>query len=206
MARVKLTEEERRQKRNEAVARYRERNREKEMERQKAYRSTPEFKERHRQKMLEWRRKNPEKSLEISRRNYKNNGDKQNEQKRLKLKTDPEYARKIKEREARYKASGRRQEMHKKRYEEKTDEIKQKSREWKQNNRDKVKEYIKKFKESYWLQHQQQQRENLDDCYVIAVIKKQTKYTLKTEDIPAKLVEVKKQSLKLKRELKNQRQ
>ena len=202
----KLTDEEKRIKRNEAVARYRDRNIEKLKEKRKAYTQTEAYKEKHRIKMAEWRKKNPEKALEVSRKNYKLNGDKQNARKQELLKTDKDFAAKIKEREARYKATGRRAEMHKKRYNEKTDEIKLKSKLWKQENKDKVSNYVKKFKDEYWLDHQQEQRKKLDDCYVIAVIKKQSGYRIKTEDIPQSLIEVKKQALKLKRKLKNLKQ
>ena len=55
------------------------------------YTSTDEYKKKHREKMSEWRKNNPEKALEISRRSYKRNGWKDNEKKREKLRTDEEY-------------------------------------------------------------------------------------------------------------------
>lgn len=201
------TEEERLKRRKEvqrkATKRYYERNREKLIAKQKEYRSTDEFKERHRLEMIEWRKSNPEKQLEISRRSYKKNGSKQNEKKRLRYKNDQEYVSKIKERESKYKESGRRAEVFKIRYKEKRDEIIQKSAQWKQKNKDHVRKYARQYRDNIWLEHERNQRKNLADQYIIAVIKKETNYILKTKDIPQQLIEIKRLQLKTKRSLKN---
>jgi len=198
----KLTDEEKRIKRNEAVARYRERNKEKLKEKNRAYIKTDAYKEKHRIKMSEWRKQNPEKAREISRKHYELNKEKYNSKKRELLKNNKDFANKVREREQRYKATGRRAEMHKKRYNEKADEIRLKSKLWKQENKDKVSNYSRQYRDKYWLDHQKEQRNKLENCYVIAVLKKQSGYSIKTEDIPQSLIEVKKQSLKLKRNLK----
>lgn len=202
-----LTEEERIKRRKEvqrkATKRYYERNREKLIAKQKEYRSTDEFKERHRLEMIEWRKKNPEKQLEISRRSYKKNGAKQNEKKRLRYKNDQEYVSKIKEYESKYKESGRRAEVFKIRYKEKRDEIIQKSSQWKQKNKDHVRKYARQYRDNILLEKERNNRKNLADQYVIAVIKKETNYILKTKDIPQQLIEIKRLQLKTKRSLKN---
>jgi len=190
MSRKKYTDDEIKVRRNEAVARYREKNREKENERNKKYRQSPEFKEKHRLRMAEWRKTNPNEAKEISKRTREKHKERINKENRDRYQNDPIYKAKVKEIEARYKASGRRAEVHKKRYNEKTDELKRKSKEWKLNNREKVKEYRRKFLDEYWLSHEQEQRDKLEDCYVVAVIKKQSNYTLKTEDLTEDLIEV----------------
>jgi hypothetical protein len=168
----------------------------------KIYCATPEYKERHRKEMLEWRRAHPRKALIISRRNYKRHKDKFNSERRLKLKTDPAYKKKIHEREKRYKASGRRGEMHRKRYKKNRIVLLIVSQLWKLANADAIKEYQRKYARRYWRKHEQELRDKLDDSYVIMVIKKDFYYKIKTQDIPKELIEIKRLQIFTHRKLK----
>lgn len=191
--------DEKRIKRNEAVARYRERNREKVNERQRLYRQTPEAKEKHRKAMSEWRKKNREKSLLIQRKSWNKNADRYNERRNKLYREDVEYRQKKIDAEKRYKATGRRKELraiH-------APKLRKKSAAWKSNNKERVKKYVRQYKDKVWIEHERQQRKNLADPYVIKVIKKETDYILKKKDIPSDLIEIKRLQLKTKRLLKN---
>lgn len=200
--RYKATKDEKQIKMKEATARYREKNKEKIREYRIKYTSTPEYKEYHRQKAAEWRKNNPEKTLEISRKCYKKNGEKQNEKKREKFKTDPEYKQKVRERELKYVASGRRREMSQKNYHENRERALRTAKEWKNKNTDRCRENHRRYAHEKWNAHEKELRQKLDDSYIIDRIKDTTKYTLKTEEIPESLIELKRQAMKLKRELK----
>jgi hypothetical protein len=171
--------------------------------RMKAYRSTPEYKEKHRIKAAEWRKNNREKHLEFSRNNYNNNKGKINSERRERYANDIEYKLKRIETERKYKESGRRQEMHRIRYLNNTEEEKRKSLEWKRNNVEHVREYSRNFRAKYWLKHEQENRDNLADSYVVMVIKKQMQYGIKTKDIPKEIIELKRNSIKIKRKRKD---
>lgn len=191
--------DEKRIKRNEAVARYRERNREKVNERQRLYRQTSEAKEKHRRYMSEWRKKNREKALLIQRKSWNKNADKYNERRNKLYSENIEYRQKKIDAEKKYKATGRRKELraiH-------APKLRKKSAEWKLNNKERVKKYFRQYKDKVWIEHERQQRNNLADPYVIKVIKKETDYILKKKDIPSDLIEIKRLQLKTKRLLKN---
>lgn len=191
--------DEKRIKRNEAVARYRERNREKVNERQRLYRQTSEAKEKHRRYMSEWRKKNREKALLIQRKSWNKNADKYNERRNKLYSENIEYRQKKIDAEKKYKATGRRKELraiH-------APKLRKKSAEWKLNNKERVKKYARQYKDKVWIEHERQQRNNLADPYVIKVIKKETDYILKKKDIPSDLIEIKRLQLKTKRLLKN---
>ena len=106
----KLTEEEKRLRRNEYLRKYRSTPEQKEKEKIKAkkYRSTPEYKEKHRIEMAEWRKNNPEKQLEIRRKNYKLHGAKQNLKRKERRENDEDYRNKLLEKDRQYTKSGRR--------------------------------------------------------------------------------------------------
>jgi hypothetical protein len=202
MARVKLSDEEKRIKRNQYSANYKARNKEEVKRRQKEYEKTDEYKEKHRLKMAKLRKKYPERTKEISKESRKLNGHKYNARRRELLKTDEEFANKIKERALRYKSSGKRSIATKRRYSEKPEQFSRKAKEWREKNPDKVIQ----SRENHRAQNiatAARKRDNLEKPYVIAVIKRQVNYLLKTDEIPEHLIEVKKQSLELKRQLKN---
>lgn len=165
-------------------------------------RKRPDIKEKHRIKMGEWRKKNPERQLQIQRKNYKNNGHKHNAKKRLLYKTDPVYKQKRIDAEKRYKASGRRKEMHRRRHALKCEEIREKSAKWKRENPEWVKKYVRRYKDNYWIEHEREQRKKLDDPYVIKVLKKSMDYVVKTKDIPKELIEIQRQKIIIHRTLK----
>jgi hypothetical protein len=169
---------------------------------QKEYRQRPEIKEKHRLVMSQWRKENPVKALEISRKNYKLNGKKHNAKKKIKYWADPKYLKQVRDAEKRYKASGRRQEMHKKRYAAKADECRMRSRAWKENNQQKDKARQRRYREKVQIYKEREQRKKLDDRYVIMVIKKSLDYKIKTQDIPHELIEIERLKILTFRNLK----
>lgn len=186
-------------KRKEAAAKYRESNREKVNEWHRRYRQTPEAKEKHRKWMAEWRKKNREKYLLIQRKWWNKNGHKYNEQRKKLYSEDVEYRQKKIDAEKRYKDTGRRKELRV----INAAKLRKKSAEWKSKNKERVKKYVRQYKDKVWIEHERQQRKNLADPYVIKVIKKETDYILKKKDIPPDLIEIKRLQLKTKRLLKN---
>lgn len=187
-----------------AVAKYRSNpaNKAKLAAKQKEYRQRPEIKEKHRKDMAKWRKENHDKFIEISRKSYKKNAISRNAAKQLKYRIDPDYLKKVREREKRYKARGRRQEMHKKRYAAKADECRRKSREWKEQNPIKDKARQRKYREEVQIYKEREQRNKLDDRYVIMVIKKSLDYKIKTKDIPKQLIEIERLKIFTHRKLK----
>jgi len=59
--------------------------------------------------------------------------------------------------------------VRKKRYEEKSHELKLKSNLWKQQNKEKVSDYTRKYKKDFLLKHQQDQRNELKDLLLSAI-------------------------------------
>lgn len=166
----------------------------------RVYTSTDEYKKKHREKMSKWRKENPERMLEISRKNYKINGHKYNAIKREKLKTDEEYREKVRLREKRYRESGRRKEMNQK--PENMEKARIRSRErrkdkekiehdyannakWREANRDIIR---KKDREK---------RLNLDDSYLAQSMR------VSVKDIPNEVLETRRIIIQIKRELKS---
>lgn len=166
----------------------------------KQYTSTKEYKERHRLRMREYRSKHPEKTLEVSRKNYAIHGKKHNEVRREKYKNDPLFKAKCIEREKAYKESGRRAEVQRKpeqmakaRYRskkrrsvtEKREHDYKKNSEWRNKNRD----YINN-KNAIKINE-------LKDSYVASSMR------VSVKDLTPEDIETKRLVMQLKRELKN---
>ena len=164
------------------------------------YTSTDEYKKKHREKMSEWRKNNPEKALEISRRSYKRNGWKDNEKKREKLRTDEEYQKKVRERERKYVESGRRAKMNRKPETKEKARIRSSERrknpEKKQHDYERMAKWRNENKE-YLLELHKNRRENLSDSYVAQSMRKSV------DDVPKEVLELKKLIIQFKRELKS---
>jgi hypothetical protein len=169
---------------------------------QKIYRARPEVKKRHREREAKWRRENHDKFIEMSRKTYRKFADKQNAERREKRKSDPVFAQKIRDREIRYKASGRRQEMHRRRQQAKTLELRMKSAEWKKKNPEKVRAFVKRYRANVQIHKERKWREELHDSYVIAIIKQQLGNKIKTKDIPKELIEIERIRIFIHRKLK----
>lgn len=200
-----MTKEEKRLRQNETVKRWRLANPEKVKENNKKQRSSPDAKEKHRLSMIQWRKDNPEKTLEISRKNYKINGIKHNEKRRVKYKTDPEYRIKKLKADKEYSLSGKRKEAYN-RNSNKNEILKKKWQKTKTSpNKELRDKYIRKYKDEFWIQKEKEDRGNLTDSYIIKVIKKQQKYQIKTQEIPKELIEVKRNILKIKRITKTEK-
>jgi hypothetical protein len=166
----------------------------------KQYTSTDAYKKVHRERQVKWRKDNPEKSLELSRKNYRKHSKRRNIERIEKYHTDPVFKAKVKERERRYKESGRRYEVQstpeqrekaiirskkrrlnpkQKAHDDKRDKI------WRENNKDK----LRKMHTEY--------RENLRDSYVAHSMR------VSVKDLTPDILETKRLIIKLKRELKN---
>jgi len=164
------------------------------------YKAKPENKERHRINAIKWRDKNPDKVLEISRRCYKKNADRFNAAKREKLKTDPEYREKVRERERKYVESGRRHEMNCKPETREKARIRSKKRrldpgknehDYKRNAkwREENKEYLNKL--------HNKNRKELCPSYVAQSMR------ISIKELTPEILETKRLVITLKRELKN---
>jgi hypothetical protein len=70
---------------------------------------------------------------------------------------------------------------------------------WKIYNKEKVKEYKSKQK-----QEQKESVKKLDDYYVKVLLSRLSNHHINLDDVPEKLIELKKKELIIKRELKNQ--
>lgn len=165
----------------------------------KKYASTDEYKKRHREYMAKWRADNPEKALEIQRKNYRINGHKHNEKRKYRYENEPEFKAKIIEREKKYQESGRRLAASQK------PEQKEKAR--KRNyERRKVKELREhdyKIKAKYRKENQKainemhkKRREMLVPSYVAQIMR------IPVSDLTPEILETKQLIIKLRRELK----
>lgn len=219
-----LTEEQR-QKRREAVARYREKNREKLNTIQRERRQTPEAKEKHRTYMAKWRKENPEKQREIQRRNWHKNGDKMNAKQREKYKSDIEYRTKRLQADREYAHKGRRKELYKANRERELERV----RKYRTKAKDKIIKYQKEYRDNkrmylkeLWQKYREKNRhlinqkakirnrsdiKNVSKNYAKQLIaqraKKQFGVQLKYSEIPPDVIEIVVNTVKLKRELKN---
>lgn len=166
----------------------------------KDYRKSPEIKEKHRIKMIEWRKKNPEKALEISRKNYKIHSKNRNEKRKEKYWTDEEYRLKRIEYDKKYKESGKRYESNSKpenrekarlrSQARRKDDIKKEhdykiNAKWREGN----KEHLHELWES--------NRKELKQAYIAQTMR------LKVNDLTPEILETKRIIIKLKRELKS---
>ena len=166
----------------------------------KIYTSTDEYKKKHRERQAKWRKENPEKTLEISRKSYKKHCKRRNSERVEKYKTDPIYKAKVKELEKIYKESGRRYEV------SSTPEQREKNRLRNKKRRDcdeyKKKEYARNEiyrKENKEMLHKIhiKNRKELVPSYVAHTMR------ISTKDLTPEIYETKKLIIKLKRELKN---
>lgn len=166
----------------------------------KDYRKSPEIKEKHRIKMNEWRKKNHEKALEISRKNYKIHGKKYNEKRKEKYWTDEEYRLKRIEYDKKYKESGKRYEMNSKpenrekarlRSQKRRKDDTKKEHDYKRNAkwREENKEHLQELWES--------NRKELKPSYVAQTMR------MKVDELTPEVLETKRIIIKLKRELKS---
>jgi hypothetical protein len=166
----------------------------------KQYTSTDEYKKYHNEKMQKWREENPGKALEISRKCYKKNADRFNAKKREKLKTDPEYREKVRERERKYVESGRRHEMNCK--PEMREKARLRSKKRRQNPVKKEHDYKcnakwrEKNKEHLNELHKKNRKE-LCSSYVAQSMR------ISVKDLTSEILETQRLIIKLKRELKN---
>lgn len=192
-----MTPDEKRLRHNECVKRWRLNNPLKFKEANKKSRSTPQAKEKHRLEMIQWRKDNPTKTLEINRKSYTANKDKYNEDRRLKYAKDIEYRNKKLEKDREYNSSGKRKLAYNSNP-NKSEILKKRWIRIKNGDYEKVREKNRKYRENVLLKKEKIDREDLVDSYVIKIIKSQTKYKIHTKDIPTELIEIKRNTLKLK--------
>lgn len=166
----------------------------------KQYTSTDEYKKAHRERQAKWRKENPEKNLEISRKNYKKHSKRRNAERVEKYKTDPIYRAKLKEIEKRYKESGRRYEVQSKPDQREKARIRSKKRrlnpekkehdykrnaKWRKENKELIKSLNKK------------KIKELEPSYIAGCMR------ISVKDLTPEVYETKKLIVQLKRELKN---
>lgn len=164
----------------------------------KVYQQKPEVKERNRLQAAKWRESNPELFRQRYRESYERHKERWNLIRRELYKNDPEYRQKKIDHEKKYKASGRRNEVNRL-----NPKSRERAKKYRINNPDKVRIKQRQYRERIWNEHEKEQRQKLEDVYLVRIIKKQTKYALKTQDIPKELIDIKRQSMKLKREIKS---
>lgn len=166
----------------------------------KDYRKSPEIKEKHRIKMIEWRKKNPEKALEISRKSYKIHSKKHNEKRKEKYWTDEEYRLKRIEYDKKYKESGKRYESNSK--PENREKARLRSQARRKDDIKKEHDYKRKAK---WREENKEHlrelwesnRKELKPAYIAQSMR------LKVNDLTPEILETKRIIIKLKRELKS---
>lgn len=161
-------------------------------------RAKPAFKEYRRKWMRDWRKKNKERSDEIARKSWGKNKAKYNNTRRIRYKTDEGYRSKKIASDKQYAETGKRSKAMAKH----APKLRAKSAQWKRENPDKVKKYVRQYKDNIWIPHEREQRKNLDDRYVIKVVKKSMNYVVKTLDIPKELIEIERIKIFTKRKLK----
>lgn len=207
----RMQSEEAKQRQREAQQRYRERNNEKVKERQRQYEKTPQRRESKRIRERIYYHANPEHKKEINKRSYIKNFDKnrekKNEQNRNRWHSNEDFRKKMLQQAAeKYQANRElyceccNKELPKysiKYCDDCRDEIyRQKKSEW----RNKVgKEYLNE------LQNKRVKKkvDELSDGYIAGQIRGNKYAGWKLEEMPKQLIELKRNVLKLKRELKN---
>lgn len=166
----------------------------------KQYTSTDEYKKAHRERQAKWRKENPEKTLEISRKNYKIHRHKHNAKKRERLKNDSEFRAKVHEIAKKYRDSGRRYEMNSKPENrekarlrsakrrlipEKKEHDCSRNEQWRKENKELINSLTKK------------KIEELEPSYIAGCMR------ISVKDLTPEVYETKKLIVQLKRELKN---
>ncbi|GAB4000773.1 hypothetical protein GCM10028807_54710 [Spirosoma daeguense] len=165
----------------------------------KEYCSNPEIKKRHRLEQAQWRKDNPNRAKEINRKSWRKHSATLNKTRRERYVSDPDFRAKSIEYDKRYKESGRRSATNRL-----NPNHRLRAKKFRQENKEHVSQTQKQYRKRIWNPHEKLLRLQLDKSYVVQVIKKQTHYALKTEEIPESLIELKRQTIALKRQLKKQ--
>jgi hypothetical protein len=177
------TDEEKRIARNLAVKKWQEKNKEKREIYRKEYMKRPEAKEAHKARSQKWRDENPEEQLKRSREQFSKFGHIYNAKAREKYNTDEQYRLNKLEIDRKYNATGRRKEI----YAIPENTIKERLRVKKYHieNKEKDSEYNKKYVET------------LSDTLV-----KHRMGFKESSIIPKEIIEFKRLTIQLKRQLK----
>ena len=170
----------------------------------KVYTATPEFKERHRKQMIEYRKLHPIKTKRINKKCRDRHKERFNLQRKERYWNDPEYRQKRIEHEKWYKSTGRRQKMQKRLYKANQFEILIYRQLYQLGHPEMIKEKYKEYRKKIQNKKEQVLRDNIDDTYCIAVIKKDFNYKIKTEQIPNDLIKIKRLQILTHRNLKPQ--
>lgn len=193
-----MTLEEKRAYQREKMQRWRLRHPDRVKEQNRKARAKPTYKEKHRLEMKEWRKNNPEGVKAVRKRNYLLHGKEYNEKRRLRYKTDAEYRAKKQLTDKKYNSSGKRK-IAIDRNPNKHENLKRKWIKIKNGDYAKVREKHRRYRAQVYIHKEREERKNLDDSYVISIIKQHCKYQIKTKDIPPELIEAKRNIIKLKR-------
>ncbi len=166
----------------------------------KQLRSTPEAKERHRLYAIEWRKNNPDRNLEISRKSYQIHGQERSKKAREKYWNDSEQRNKQKEYDRKYKESGKRLIVNSK------PENRERARKYskiRRNTPDKREQDSLRM-----LQWRKENKEYLDMLHKNKRVEMKPSYIaqslrIKTKDLTPEVLETKRLIISLKRELKS---
>jgi DNA integrity scanning protein DisA with diadenylate cyclase activity len=112
------------------------------------------------------------------------------------------YREKKHELDRKYLASGRRHFVRRRRQKKKAEELRMKVREWRKNNPEKRRAFVKRYRANILIHKEREQRRNLADQYIIKAIKRSLGYKIHTRDIPKELIQLERLRLLTKRKLK----
>lgn len=169
----------------------------------KIIRNSDSYRETNKLRQRAYRKKNPDKNLEICRKYYHKNKDSLNEVRRTRYATDPDFRQKKILQEIQYKATGRRLEL--RQLPENREKCKIKSKLYKKNNSEKVKKYSENYRKEnhdFMLSLYKRRRETLTDGYILGQLIKNRPF-LSKEDIDKDMIEMKRLLILIKRKVKN---
>tara|TARA_R110002126_G_scaffold192353_3_gene340498 strand:- start:338 stop:976 length:639 start_codon:yes stop_codon:yes gene_type:complete len=167
---------------------------------QQEYRQRPENKKKHRETQAKWRKDNPEKQKEVSKKTYHKHKVKNNEIRRDKYKTDPEYRAKRFEWERLYVESGGRRASNEKESNRESSRKRNKKRrlnpKLNAHDRKRNKEWRKNNKNHLDKLHAKNRNE-MGESYIAQTL------GISVKDITPEILETKRLIISLKRELKS---
>jgi hypothetical protein len=171
-------------------------------EEQRIYRQKPENKERHRLSQAKWRKENPEKSKEISRKTYLKHKDRLNKKRKERYHNDKEYRAKKDEADKCYRKSKKGKAMLNK--PENREKARLRAKKYREKNKEKIAKYAKQYKlenKDFIRYLDRKKNKELPDSEIKSRIKRYT--GIPYEDITPEMIETKRLLIFIKRELKN---
>lgn len=163
---------------------------------QRSRRAIPEIKERHRLKMIKYRADNPEKTLEVSRKNYRINGKKNNEKRKHLYHTSTEHRAMKEYSDKKYRASEKGQAMlHSPKN---TQAQRDRNEKYRKNNKEEIKAYTAKYRDEnrdFIRSLDIKRRAEISNSYIASSMR------MSVKDLHPETIETKRLIIKLKREI-----